>query len=277
MQKLTRRQMILGTGAALAGVTALDAFLIETRRLEVTRHDFPIPGLSPALDGLVIAHLTDTHFYRGIHAAGRAAIDAVRAERPDVVVLIGDMCERREALGEVTEFSQAVRGSLATFATLGNWERAAGIGAREVDAAYRRAGVEFLLNQTPNLSLGGATLHVVGLDDPVLGNPILPAALGTPAPGNAAIWLVHAPAYVDQIPPHIAVAPAMILAGHTHGGQIRIPFVPPLLPSGCGRFLEGWYRDSFAPLYVSRGVGTADIRARFRCPPEVAFITLRRG
>jgi hypothetical protein len=67
----------------------------------------------------------------------------------------------------------------------------------------------------------------------------------------------------------------IMLAGHTHGGQVRIPLLPPVKPVGAGRFLEGWYRDTFAPLYVSRGVGTTGIPVRFRCPAELPIFTLR--
>jgi predicted MPP superfamily phosphohydrolase len=67
----------------------------------------------------------------------------------------------------------------------------------------------------------------------------------------------------------------VLLAGHTHGGQIRIPLLPPVKPVGAGRFLEGWYRDTVVPLYVSRGVGTTGIPARFRCAAELPIFTLK--
>jgi predicted MPP superfamily phosphohydrolase len=65
--------------------------------------------------------------------------------------------------------------------------------------------------------------------------------------------------------------------GHTHGGQIRLPPIPAVTPPGSGRFVAGWYRDTFAPMYVSRGIGTTEIRARFLCPPEAPLFTLRRA
>ena len=88
------------------------------------------------------------------------------------------------------------------------------------------------------------------------------------------IWALHAPGYADFIP---AGTPASLLVGgHTHGGQIRLPLLPAYRPSGSGRFLEGWYDTPSAPFYVSRGVGTTTIRARFRCPAELPLFTLRR-
>jgi len=72
----------------------------------------------------------------------------------------------------------------------------------------------------------------------------------------------------------VAPRPAAILAGHTHGGQIRLPFYTPYVPYGSGRFVAGWYKDTVAPLYVARGVGTVGIHARLFCPPELPVFTL---
>jgi predicted MPP superfamily phosphohydrolase len=135
--------------------------------------------------------------------------------------------------------------------------------------------VALLYNGHVVLSVGDARLALVGVDDPVEGRPDLRAARAGLPRGITEILLVHAPGFVEPRPAGGDPPPAMVLAGHTHGGQIRLPFVPAFTPRGSGRFLEGWYRDTFAPLYVSRGVGTVDIRARFRCPPEVPVFTLR--
>jgi uncharacterized protein len=126
-----------------------------------------------------------------------------------------------------------------------------------------------------SLDVGGARLTLVGLDDPVEGVPDLETARRDVVPGSTEIWLVHAPGYLEQPPAGTSARPALLLAGHTHGGQIRIPLLPAVKPTGAGRFLEGWYHDTFAPLYVSRGVGTTGIPARFLCPAELPIFTLR--
>jgi hypothetical protein len=115
-----------------------------------------------------------------------------------------------------------------------------------------------------------------GLDDPLSGTPDPARALDHAPRGAVAIWGFHAPGYADELVGQSIAKPALMLAGHTHGGQIRLPLLPAVTPSGSGRFVAGWYRDTFAPLYVSRGVGTVDIRARFLCPPEVEFFRLVR-
>ena len=91
------------------------------------------------------------------------------------------------------------------------------------------------------------------------------------------VWVLHAPAYVDRISVGSVPRPAAIISGHTHGGQVRLPFYAPYTPYGSGRFVAGWYRDTLAPLYVSRGIGTVSLPVRLFCPPELAVFTLRRS
>jgi predicted MPP superfamily phosphohydrolase len=274
---LTRKRFLLGAAGALGAVTLGDALLIEPRTVDLGRHDLPVPNLPPALDGVRIACVTDVHLTTKVPAAARAALEHLARERPHVVVMAGDMCNHRRDLPTLTAWSRDARGTLATFATFGNWEHYGYINRLTAEAAYDKAGVEFLCNTTGRVRVGAATLTFVGLDDPVKGRPNLPAALAHVNGDETTIWLVHAPGYVDDLPRDTSPAPALILAGHTHGGQVRLPFFTPVLPRGSGRFVAGWYRDTPAPLYVSRGIGTVLIPARLFCPPELPIFTLRRA
>jgi uncharacterized protein len=271
--KISRRRFLVGvgaTGVAIAG----DAFGFEAHRVVVTRHDVSVPGLPSGLDGVRLAQISDVHF-PGNQTAARAALEHLHQERPDVVVLTGDMTESPEAMTLVRSFAGDARGRLATVALLGNWEHRVGAVGQLARDTYRAAGVDLLVNRAVSLDVGGARLTLVGLDDPVEGVPDLETARRDVVPGSTEIWLVHAPGYLEQPPAGTSARPALLLAGHTHGGQIRIPLLPAVKPTGAGRFLEGWYHDTFAPLYVSRGVGTTGIPARFLCPAELPIFTLR--
>ena len=272
--RITRRQFLAGIGATGVAV-AVDAFGIEAHRVLLTRHDVQIPGLPSGLDGIRIAQVSDVHF-PGNRVAAQNALDLLYQERPEIVLLTGDMTESQKAMTQVRSFAAEARGTLATVALLGNWEHRVGVVGRPAFNAYRSAGVDLLVNRAITVDVSGVPLALVGLDDPVAGSPDLIEARRAVAAGSTEIWLVHAPGFLDQ-PPPIPARPALLVSGHTHGGQIRIPLLPPVKPTGAGRFLEGWYYDTFAPLYVSRGVGTTGIPARFLCPAEVSLFTLRAG
>src|SRR4026209_5042 len=157
----------------------------------------------------------------------------------------------------------------------GNGEHRIGAVGEPAVYLYRSAGAALLVNEAVTVDVGGVPLTLVGLDDPVSGDPDISAAQKGVVPGSTEIWLVHAPGIADRFSRMTSIHPSPLLAGHPHGGQIRIPLLPPVKPTGTGRFLEGWYHDTWAPLYVSRGVGTTGIPARFNCSAELPIFTLR--
>ncbi len=270
------RRRFLGAAAGFAAAAALgDGFLVEPTAIEVTRHDLVIPGLAPRLAGLRIACVTDVHLHGGVHAPARATLALLAHERPEMVVLIGDIYNTRDDLDELIRWAGDARGTVATFATLGNWEHEADIDRRLAEQAYGRVGVELLYNSSGRVRVGSAQLTVVGIDDPVAGEPDVATAVQGLGAADPAIWVLHAPGFVDAVPRGRFPSPAAILTGHTHGGQIRLPSYTPYTPTGSGRFVAGWYRDTLAPLYVSRGIGTVGLPARFFCPPELPIFTLR--
>lgn len=273
---LSRRHFL--TAAATAGAAGLGlsayAFGPAATTVELTRHDALVPGLAPALQGLRVAQLSDVHLPAN-EGAVRHALALLAVERPDVVILTGDIVERYHALDALIAFARRARGTIGTYAVMGNWERSGGIQPVDARRAYEAAGVQFLCNETTLLKVGSARLGIVGLDDWITGRPDAAEALARVDHADAMIWALHAPGFADLLP---AGTPAsLVLGGHTHGGQILLPLLPALRPYGSGRFLSGWYDTPAAPLYVSRGVGTTNIRARFRCPAELPLFTLKRA
>src|SRR5438309_8008688 len=223
MRTLTRRHFLATAAGALGAAALGDGFLVEPAAVQVTRHEVSIPGLPAALDGVRIACLTDTHLHRRASRAARAALEHLDRERPEIVVLAGDICNKRRDLPLLTSWAHDARGTLATFATYGNWEHAAAIDRASAEAAYGKAGVEFLCNTTARVSIPGAALTILGLDDPVEGEPDPMAALAGVGARDVAVWALHRPGYVDELPKSIAPAPALFLAGPPHGGRVRLP------------------------------------------------------
>ncbi len=279
LRPMSRRAFLVAAGGTAAGfaVAGTDAFTGALRRVELNRHDVPVPGLLQGLEGVTVAHVSDIHLYAGIHAAARRAMELVSSSRPDITMITGDLVENQLQLAELGPLLAACRGRLATVVTMGNWEIQVGVTPGALARICSAAGATLLYNDSQVVTIGETTLALVGLDDPRAGIPDPERALRN-VPGSAlTVWGFHAPGYADQLIGRPYPRPALMLSGHTHGGQIRPPLLPAITPPASGRFVSGWYRDTFAPLFVSRGIGTSGIRARFRCPPEVGLFTLRRA
>lgn len=279
VRPLSRRGFLLAAGGVVTGTVGgcVDAFTWAPSRIQFSRFDVAVPGLHRDLDGLTIAQLTDLHLYDGLHAAARRAMELIAELAPDLVVVTGDLVEHPDQLPEAGPWLEACRGRLATVVTLGNWEHQSGVTAMAMAQTASGAGAVLLVNESLRVERGAGRLTIVGLDDPRAGLPDPERALRNVSEGDPVLWAFHAPGYADVLRNRPLPLPFLALAGHTHGGQIRPPLLPPITPPASGRFVAGWYRDSFAPLYVNRGLGTSGIRARFLCPPEIGVFTLRRA
>ena len=272
---MNRRQFLKSAAALAGGIFVADA-IFEARSLTVTRYDLPSPALPPELDGLRLAHLSDLHL--PCIAAERAA-QTIQAEGVDVVLITGDTISRRRKLELVTPYLTRARGRVATLATRGNNDHWSKVPLKTLQAAYTAAGATLLDNQHAVIEHNGAKLQVVGLDDPSEGHPDVTAAIKGIDPALPTVWMLHAPGFIDRIAPDPPSLPPalLVLAGHTHGGQIRGPGCTPVVPRGSGRFRQGWYDAALGRVYVTRGVGTSVVPMRFLCPPELPIFTLRRG
>jgi predicted MPP superfamily phosphohydrolase len=240
------------------------AWLGEPGWLEVTHHvvGAPVAGRRP----LRIVQVADLHLH-GIGALERRVAAAVRAERPGLLVLGGDLVERPEDLPYVDDFLALLGDPPRTVAVLGNWERWSGVDLDALRATLARRNGTLLVNESLRLEHEGRTVGVLGLDDPTTGRAD-PARSAAGLAGTVdAVAIAHAPVVRDgwNGPPA-----SFLLASHTHGGQVAFLGFAPALPAGCGSYLAGWYRGPPIDLYVSRGVGTSLLPVRFGARPEVA-------
>jgi len=241
---------------------AVDALWIEPFHLEVTHHDVAAGVKSP----IKIAHLTDFHT-SGIRRREQRVFKILDEEKPDLIVVTGDsLGEWRGSYPKIHDVLVRLHAPLGVWVVRGNFENWR-IPHNE-RAFYADAGVHFLLNAG---SLARDDLWMAGIDDPSSGHPNIDAAL-TGAPADAyKILLFHAPNYFGQVAGRVNLC----LTGHTHGGQVRVPFLPPLwMPKGCWPYVEGWYESGGTKMYVSRGIGMSLMPIRFDCRPEVAIFSL---
>ncbi|MFQ5696646.1 MAG: metallophosphoesterase [Terriglobia bacterium] len=256
------RKAMLVLGGVLSLALAAYAVWVEPYWIEVTRHELPAPVAAP----LTIAHLSDLHTL-GLGRRERKLLALLEEEKPDLIVVTGD--SRSGFGGDNAMVRQTVarlHAPLGVWVVRGNYD-----GARSLQRALaplESQGVRWLLNQG---RAARPDLWILGLDDFMTGAPDLEAASADVPASAYVIALFHGPATFDLAAGRIDLA----LAGHTHGGQVRFPFLPPLwLPYGTGDYLEGWYEKNGSRMYVSRGLGTSILPIRFLCRPELAFITL---
>lgn len=244
------------------------ALVVEPNWIETTYSDMRGDVAAP----LKIAHLTDIHT-RGMGFRERRFIEILNQEKPDVIVITGDSIGQLFGTyghnGDYTNAKtlfQQFHAPLGVWVVRGNWENSKPL-ANE-GAFYQTAGVHLLLNS-------GAALRpdvwIAGLDDPRSGSPNIATALGGAPPGAYTILLFHSPSYFS----HVEGRAKLVLAGHTHGGQVRFPGIKPFwLPGGSWPYVEGWYEGNGSKMYVSRGLGTSMLPIRFLCRPEVSFVTI---
>ena len=250
MPLMRRVVRVLGAVVAVVALALAWARFVEPRWLQVTHHRLDAPVSPP----VKVAHVSDLHS-SGLGALEQSLLDALEEEKPDLIVVSGD------SVGE-HGVPDAVLGKLS--APLGVYLVN---GNHEHWRDYQPPGA-LLVNASAQVREG---LWVVGLDDAMAGQPSLATALEGVPDGGFRIGLFHSPALFDEVSAALPVS----FAGHTHGGQVRVPFLPPLwLPPRSGRYTEGWYERGGAKLYVSRGVGTTILPLRFWCRPELAIVTL---
>lgn len=248
---------------ALVLAAAIDGFLIEPRWIIVSRYHVvaPLSFGGP----LKIAHLSDLHT-KGIGRRERRLLELLKAEQPDLIVVTGDTLHSSANYKAVHELLGQLHAPLGVWVVRGNWENWHPV--KDERGFYASAGVNFLVNEARPVR---GNVWMVGLDDPSSGHPHLDQALEGVQADAYTIVLLHSPAHFK----HVAGRCALALAGHTHGGQVRIPFVHPFwLPRGSSDYLEGWYQQAGSKMYVSRGIGTSVLPLRFLCRPELAIVTL---
>lgn len=249
--------------------------------LELTRLELPLRHLPAALDGLTVLHVTDLHLTGGVHPADEI-VPLLDGTRCDLTVYTGDMAEDESGLRALPSLLRALKPRHAAFAVLGNhdhyhYRHASGEGPQPNDVApllhtLAGGGVQVLENASATLFDGA--LRVVGVDDPALGRDRVDEAFSGTTNGDATLFLAHSPDVLTRLGDH---RPGLLLAGHTHGGQLRLPGIGALgtvsaLPR---RYAMGAYEYDGVPTYVSRGVGTSGAPARLYCPPEITIVTLR--
>jgi len=239
-------------------------------RLETTEVQLQHRGCEPDAPPLTFVHLSDLHLRRWGAEHERLA-EAVNARDADFIFVTGDLLSDRPAALEcATRLFRLLQCRHGAFLVRGNWEAAWGPPLREFRAIVRGWGATLLVNESRVVPARAGEVRVIGVDDLNRGWPDLSSALS--ADGARPIFSVllsHAPLVASLLPAQHTVD--LVLSGHTHGGQVRVPLLWRwLLPAGHGGFTDGLFELGHVRLYVSRGFGGVGwVPVRLLCPPEL--------
>jgi predicted MPP superfamily phosphohydrolase len=231
----------------------------EPYQLESSFHEVTI-GKSGK--GLLVAHVTDLHT-DGLEAIELKLMDSIRSNKPDVIFITGDIATPDGTAKGYEDVLSKLKAPLGVYFVQGNWEYWEPV--NELGRIFKKAGIVDLTNKHLHLK---DDLWLVGLDDELAGAPRTDIYVGVPK-NKKIISIFHSPALFKSI----NIKTDLAFAGHSHGGQIRLPFIGPLwTPEGTDRYVSGWFEEGQAKMYVSRGIGNSILPIRFNCKPEVAFI-----
>jgi uncharacterized protein len=254
------------------------AFWLEPQRLVVHEESLDVPHWPDELSGFRLALLSDLHVgspYWGLASLERL-VERVNQERPEMVLLAGDYMINDVKFGtwidpeSIAAVLARLEAPLGVIAVLGNhdwWS-----GGHRVRQAFESQGIIVLENESHAVQRGDQRFFVAGLADQLTRRLLLDKALEGVADGAPFLVLAHEPDVFVRVPERASLT----LAGHTHGGQVRLPLIGrPVIPSRYGqRFAAGHIEEGGRHLFVTTGVGTSVFPVRFGVAPEIAILNL---
>lgn len=284
---MTRRKVLQLGVAGVAGM-ALYSGEVARHELEVVQVTVKLANLPDAFHGFRIAQISDLHFHEYTETFFlRSVLNRVNALRPDAVLLTGDFISTNPR-DRVYPIEQAyVCGGILKmlecpirYGILGNHDCA--MGEAQIHDALVSNGTPILLNESVPIERGSSRIWLGGLRDTLSSYPEPERAIPSKIrdPREPILLMIHEPDYIDKLVKYPSgQSVGLVLSGHSHGGQVRLPFLPPLkaiLPPGGRKYVEGLFRIGSTQLYVNRGIGTTEVPFRLNCPPEITVLTLER-
>jgi predicted MPP superfamily phosphohydrolase len=264
----------------LAGA-AFWGFLIEPGRLVIHEQTIQIDNWPQSLDGLRIAVLSDLHVDNRFITEKKLRTIVARTNQlqPELIVILGDYIAGAGRTTERVEpevFSPVLkdfRAPLGVYSVLGNhdwWYSGA-----KVRKALEQSGIKVLENESAKVDARGTSFWLVGLADLWTRPQRIAETVATVPEGQPLIALTHNPDIFPDVPQRVQ----LVLAGHTHGGQVRFPIIGPVISSSeyGDRWVSGHVFENNHHLFVTTGIGTSIVPVRFGLPPEIVLLTLRSG
>jgi predicted MPP superfamily phosphohydrolase len=233
----------------------------HTNTLVITNHRIKLGNQNKKIK---IAHVSDIHSSK-IDQLEKQLFSALKEINPDVIFITGDLATPQANQEGYLEIIKNFSAPLGVFFVLGNWEYWEPV--NNLVNLLKNNHIHFLKNKIFKLN---NEITIIGFDDSEEGSPELNLHKRIDNE-KINIGLFHSPIYFEKTASFLDLN----FSGHTHGGQIRLPFLGGLwLPQGSGNYDQGWFSKNNSKMYVSRGIGTSIIPIRFNCSPELAIIEL---
>lgn len=253
---------------------------IETRMLQITERTIRHPLIPPGFDGCKIVQFSDTHL--GFHYTLKqleALITKINSLSPDIVLFTGDLMDEPNKYVEKDQIPlllNRLNAPLGKYCIYGNHDHG-GYGSEIYRTIMSQSGFTILQNSASAIKLMDESyIYLIGIDDAMLGKPNIETAMANVPKNSFNILLSHAPDLADLA---IQYGVEYQLSGHSHGGQIKIPFIGALVtPPFAEKYTEGFYEINHSAhalsLYVNRGIGTTRLPFRFLSKPEITVFRL---
>ena len=277
-----RRQVLNTAGNALLAtpfVVMGYGALVQRTDFRVREIDIPLPGLPQDLDGLRLLQLSDIHLSAFLSEGELArVIDASNELRAHVAFITGDLISgHSDPLDACIKQLARVRSDAGSYGCMGNHERYIRAEAYTARQAAR-AGIHFLRGEARQLRFGNSVINIAGMDfqSHREREHYLTGAERFIAPGTLNLLLQHNP---DVFPAASAKGYNLLLAGHTHGGQVTVEILDQHISPArfFTPYVYGLYRLGASAAYVTRGIGTIGVPARIGAPPEISLLRLRKA
>lgn len=257
------------------------SLIFEPNNIQIERISIAIENLPEEFEGTKIAHLTDFHSYN-FGEREKKVLEILEDVDPDFVFITGDFIDNKtEDINSCQEFWRELGNKYQgkIFGITGNheyWNN--DLDPEDFKNLLEESGIIVLDNKNKKIFQDDEYIYLIGVDDPHTGNDNLEKAATGTEKDIPKILLAHSPDIVNDLESLEKENIDLILAGHTHGGQIVIPFVQPYWTptKNHGKYASGLFKISDIYLYVNRGIGMAVLPVRFNCPPEITVIELKK-
>lgn len=283
-QKYSKKNIII-TIILLCVVTVFSVWLyLDNNRIDITELEIENELIPDSFDGFTIVQVSDLHNTE-FGKDNEKLVNAIKSVEPDLIAITGDLMDSKHTDVDVAiSFIEQTATLAPVYFITGNHEYSNITEYNKLEDSMKKAGIHILANESAYVKKNGETIQIIGLDDPIwsdlysiegaIENKITDNLRSLKAPDLFCFVLSHRPEYFDA---YCQSNVDLVLSGHAHGGQYRLPFIGGLIAPNQGlfpKYTEGAYEKDGTTMIVSRGLGNSILPFRLNNPPELVVIKL---